>query len=162
MDSRPKETSPARSTVPPGTGPAPVLRRLAPHLYLKAYPSGVTADTLRRFLAEVEQEMPGFERPFAWIVDIPRSVGATSLHRQIYADHDKRTQALDRAYCAGVGLVVMNAAMRGMVTAVYWLQPPVYPHHVASTRPEALEFCREQLEARGVTVDADRARRDLG
>ncbi|MEM1417860.1 MAG: hypothetical protein AAGH15_23385, partial [Myxococcota bacterium] len=130
----------------PSGGPAPTeLRRLAPHVYLQAFGSGVDARTLQDFLARVETQMPSFERPFAWVVDIHLAVRATSVHRRLFAEHDRRTVALDREHCAGVGLVVKNAVMRGMVTAVHWMQPPVYPYVVTNGRAEALEFCRTSL-----------------
>ena len=140
---------------------APEVRRLAPHLYLQSYPERVLPATLERFLAGVERAVPDFERPYAWITDLERPEKISKTHQKIIAAFEARVADLDRRYCAASALVVQRGVIRAVMSAVFWVHPPVYPFRLVASREEALEACVGGLRAQGVSVDAASARRRL-
>jgi len=44
---------------------------------------------------------------------------------------------------------------RGIVTAVHWITPPVYPYKIFGNRREGERWARQQLITRGINVSAD-------
>ncbi len=131
---------------------APVFSEIAPHLYEQSYPATVDDDALADFLAMLERRQPELERPHAWIADFSALRSANARKRRMFAEFQERTAPIDRAHNAGSALVVPNGLVRGLVTAVHWLQPPVYPTVVVASRAEALRWTQRQLADRGVDL----------
>ena len=139
----------------------PEFRKLAPHLYLQAYPSEVADSALSDFQQELQRVSPDLDTPHAWIADFAGILSTTAVQRKMFASHQQKVEAVDRFHKAGAAIFISNAVVRGAVTAVDWLKPPVYPYRFVSTREEALLWTAEQLGQRGVSVDLARARLEL-
>ncbi|MEN9581926.1 MAG: hypothetical protein RJA70_4935, partial [Pseudomonadota bacterium] len=60
-----------------------------------------------------------------------------------FEDHDLK-------WNAGSALVVPSAIARGIVTAVFWMTPPKFPHQAFAHRADALEWARNQLSAKKI------------
>ncbi|MCH2110585.1 MAG: hypothetical protein MK135_14780, partial [Polyangiaceae bacterium] len=84
--------------------------------------------------------------PHVVIVDASRGQMMRGTHRRILADWNRRHAEELQKYRRGVALVSRSAALRGMLTAVYWLFPPPYPHKMTNTLREAIDWARTQLE----------------
>lgn len=130
---------------------------IVPHLYLQKFPVQATDEELTQFLSHLEQSLPAFERPYAWLVDLRDLATSTSTQRRIYAEFDQRVADQDRAHCAGVALVISNPLTRGMVTAVHWITPPVYPHTTAATLSRGVHWLCDRLRQRKVEVNVPEA-----
>lgn len=138
-----------------------VFRKLAPHLYLQAIPARVSDADLAAFLAELQQASPTLDRPHAWIADFAAIESTTATQRRMFAEHQVTVESVDRAHNAGAAIVIPNAMVRGVVTAVYWIKPPVYPYQFVRTHEEALAWVADALARRGVTLNASGLRDEL-
>lgn len=137
------------------------FRKLAPHLYLQAIPARVSDADLAAFLAELQRASPTLDRPHAWIADFAGIESTTATQRRMFAEHQVAVEAVDRAHNAGAAIVIPNAMVRGVVTAVYWIKPPVYPYQFVQRLDEALVWVTDSLKRRGVSLDAPSLRNDL-
>jgi hypothetical protein len=67
--------------------------------------------------------------------------------RKLAADWMKRTAPMTKVTSAGAAMVTPSAILRGIITAVYWLQPPPTPSFCVATRHEGMLKGIERLEA---------------
>lgn len=72
----------------------------------------------------------------------------TASQRRMQADHMRRMKARSHANggweaLVGVCFVLTNPIVRGVLTAVLWLQPMSERYEVCATRKEADEWCRQ-------------------
>jgi hypothetical protein len=72
--------------------------------------------------------------------------------RQFTAEWIKRNADLSRASSVGGATVTPSSILRGIITALYWLQPPPTPAFPAATRHEAMLRGIERLEAERVLL----------
>ncbi|HEX3597591.1 MAG TPA: hypothetical protein VHU80_20925, partial [Polyangiaceae bacterium] len=86
--------------------------------------------------------------PVAWVVDLAGLKMATATQRRIFSAHLTRFEPHDLAYNRGSALVVPNAVVRGLVTAVFWLKQPRFPTECFSTYDEAVAWARARLAQR--------------
>ena len=84
----------------------------------------------------------------AVILDATRGKTMRSTHRRAIADFNHQNEAELKRYRAGLALVTPSAALRGMLTAVYWLFKPPFPYAVFETLPEAEAWAQKRLDER--------------
>jgi hypothetical protein len=72
--------------------------------------------------------------------------------RKYASEWMKRTAALARATGVGSASVTPSAFLRGVLTALYLLQPPPTPTVFVATRREAMQKGLEALEREGVRI----------
>ncbi len=87
----------------------------------------------------------------AVLVNLHPLLVLSATQRRRIAEFKKRMVGHDRRYVAGFASVSPNTLVRGLMTAVYWVQPPVYPHLFVPTREVGLLWLREQLDLRRQT-----------
>lgn len=85
------------------------------------------------------------DQPFAWVVDASNVKGSSAQERKITADYEQRAAEHLKRFNRGTAFVLPSAIVRGIVTAIYWLVPPPYPHRVFSNVPDAEAWARAQL-----------------
>jgi hypothetical protein len=118
-------------------------------LYVVTYPRERTEDDVvasHDAIAAIYQRTTGL---LAWVVDASAVVGASPRERQIVAAHEERVGEIAAQRCAGLALVIPNAAVRGLLTAVRWLAPARYPQQIVGTREAAFVWVRQQLARAG-------------
>ncbi|MCB9530148.1 MAG: hypothetical protein H6721_00490 [Sandaracinus sp.] len=140
----------------------PEMRRLVSHLYLQRYPAEVSDVALAEFLAEVVRAGPTLDSPHSWVLDFREVKSTTAVQRKMFADFQLQTEPLDRRHNAGSALVMTSGLVRGFVTAVFWLKPPVYPTQTVASLDEGVRWAATQLAARGVSIDVERAQTLVG
>lgn len=86
--------------------------------------------------------------PMAMIADLSQMRSASSVQRRAWANFEKGSAADIKRVAAGVAVVLTNPMVRGVVTAVYWINPPVYPHNIVANRQQALAWCQQMLDGR--------------
>ena len=106
-------------------------------------------------MGELEHVLATAERPYAWVADLQHVRGSNARQRKIVAETEKRHAALHAQHHAGAALVVPNRLVRGVVTAIFWLVPPVYPTTMVDSRAEGIRWAAGQLAAKGVVVDVE-------
>jgi hypothetical protein len=88
----------------------------------------------------------------AWVVNLAGILEATARQRTLFSEHLKRFEPHDVAYNQGSALLVPNAFVRGIVTAIFWMKPPLFPNECFSTLEEARTWAERQLNARGMSL----------
>jgi hypothetical protein len=81
----------------------------------------------------------------AWVVDLSKVLSANAYQRSVFSAHLKRFEPHDIAYNQGSALIVPNAFVRGLVTAVFWVRPPRFPNQFFADAASARGWARQRL-----------------
>ena len=130
----------------------PWITRITGPLYMMSLPSQFSDEELTAALEDTYQIGMSFTSPYGWVCDLSHLLKTTASQRKIWADNDKRMIDQDRRLCAGAGVFVTSKLAMGVVTAVFWISPPVYPLRVFNDRVSAEAWARQQLAAKGVEL----------
>lgn len=90
---------------------------------------------------------------FTMVFDARGTVNLKAKHRRRQADWLKQHAARIRRLNPGSAFIIDSPFVRGLLTAILWLQPLPAPHKVFSSMDEAVAWCRDRLE-RGSAVSA--------
>jgi len=124
-------------------------------IYEWTFPAEASNDELEAFVRVREEWAERAHYPVAWVVQLSNLTKANALQRRIFADHLKRFEAHDVQWNGGSALIVPSGWLRGLVTAVFWLSPPKFPHQAFARRTDALEWAQLQLDAKVAECRAD-------
>jgi hypothetical protein len=124
-------------------------------IYEWAFPAEATDEELAAFIRAREEWATLAHYPVAWVVQLSNLTKANAKQRRIFADHLKRFEEHDVQWNAGSALIVPSGWLRGLVTAVFWLSPPRFPHQAFARRTDALEWAQLQLDAKIAEHDGD-------
>ena len=72
----------------------------------------------------------------------------SSLERKLYAEWVAENESMLRENVVGIAFVTSSRLIRGVITAVAWINPLSCPHFVSGDKDEAIRWCREQLAER--------------
>lgn len=127
------------------TSPAIVVdTRWSPILYI-AYPRPFTADDWAQLIRQIDRHLDRNE-PFGWIND-GRSPHLPSAHnRATLAEHQKRRAGDYRRLVKGVSTVTSSALVKGIITAIEWLNPLPFPHQIHATVRDGERYVRGCLK----------------
>lgn len=103
-----------------------------------------SADEFDRYLAWHAEHLKR-RRRFVIVVDATRARTPDALERRKQAASLREHEALLQKHCAGAAFVISSAVIRGTLTAIQWLQPPVYETVVVATFAEAEAWARTRL-----------------
>jgi hypothetical protein len=116
-------------------------------LYELTFPAFATDEEVIELCSALERWHDRSHHPYAWVFDLSRIREAPPLQRQLFREHMQRISEHDAKFHHGVGLVVPNGFLRGLVTATFWFVPPTFPHEAFPTRREAFDFAQGKLVA---------------
>ena len=88
------------------------------------------------------------------VIDATHSAATPATQRRMQADWMKEHADRIRKYTVGVAFVIPSGLIRGMLTAIFWIQPLPSPHEVCSTLEQALAWGDIQLGAHGLKIPA--------
>jgi hypothetical protein len=117
-------------------------------IYEWTFPSEASTDELDAFVRAREEWAKRAHYPVAWVVELSNLTKANAQQRRVFADHLKRFEPHDVQWNGGSALIVPTGWLRGLVTAVFWLSPPKFPHQAFAKRTDALEWAQLQLDAK--------------
>ena len=120
-------------------------------IYLMSFGATTTDDELRACCAAREAWAEIAKHKVSWVVDLSRVMDVTAKQRRIFAEHLTRFEPHDVAYNQGSALIVPNTFIRGVLTAIFWLKPPRFPHQTFMTRAEAFAWAEERIRGDGAT-----------
>ena len=123
-------------------------------IYEWTFPSEASDDELAAFVQAREDWATRAQYPVAWVVELSNLRKANAKQRRTFAEHLKRFEAHDVRWNGGSALIVPRAWLRGLVTAVFWISPPKFPHQAFAKRSDALEWAQMQLDAKIAESDA--------
>jgi hypothetical protein len=124
-------------------------------IVLVEFPASRVPDTaLHSVLGRIEElfhEALLTDEKLFFITDLTRMREITPASQRHYTgEWSKRTLPLAKKAGAGGATVTPSAILRGIITAVYWIQPPPTPAFSVATRHEAMLKGIELLEAQKV------------
>lgn len=126
----------------------PWVRHKHMPIYEWSFPAEASDDELEGFVQARERWAGRAHYPVAWVVDLTHLMKANASQRKLFAEHLKRFERHDVQWNAGSALIVPRAWLRGLVTAVFWIAPPKFPHQAFAKRSDALEWAQLQLDAK--------------
>jgi hypothetical protein len=125
--------------------PHPWLTTLGPSLYCQTFPAHFPDADLVSFIESLEALVMEQIAPFAWVVLADALLMTSATQRRLMAEAEKRMQPRDKEFCVGTAIVLSSSIARGVVTAVYWLTPPVYPYTFCSTPEQGQAWAQAKL-----------------
>ena len=121
-------------------------------IYRCTFPSETTIEELKTYFRARDDWASRVRYHFAWVFDLSHVAKAPATHRKALAEHLKRHEAFSARWNAGAALVVPSPWLRGLVTAVFWISPPTYPHRTFSEPLEAERWATKQLARRNAEL----------
>lgn len=116
-----------------------------PLLCVRFADTGTIDDVVSLFKA-VETFYASNTQPFAWVVDAGGIGIVDAKVRQVTASHEERTKLHKARFNQGSAFVIKSPMARGIVTAIFWIAPPVYRHEVVSNFESARAWALAQLQ----------------
>ena len=117
-------------------------------LYVMRFPSQTTDQELRGLIEAREHWARECRHTHAWLVDLSAVEKVPASQRRMFGEHLREMRPCDIRYNAGSGIVVGSPIVRGILTAVFWITPPEFPHSVHKYVDDARDWCRAQLARR--------------
>jgi hypothetical protein len=112
-----------------------------------------TDDEFARHLAAVQANMYGPRAGRRIVIHDATWGGPTSaVQRRMQADWLKAHEDQLRKLTIASVFVIPSTFVRGVLTAILWLQPLPTEHHVTSTLSEALDWADKRLMREGLAV----------
>src|SRR5262252_2029385 len=74
---------------------------------------------------------------YGLIFDLSNAGTPNAVQRQLLAGHMRKNRALIERSVRRLAVVAPSSMVRGMLTAIFWIQPPPVPYEVFSSRDEA-------------------------
>lgn len=117
-----------------------------PRVHIR-FDGAVDDDAFRRYLSEYSAQTLERGGPYTVLLDA-RAAGSTpSRQRRAQADW-MRDNAVELArLCQGAAFVIDNVAIRGILTAILWIQKIPMPHVVVRSVDEGEAWLDEQMAA---------------
>ena len=123
-------------------------------IYEWTFPAEASDEQLLTFIEAREDWAERAHYPVAWVVELSNLTKANAKQRRIFAEHLKRFEGHDMLWNGGSALIVPSGWLRGLVTAVFWISPPKFPHQAFAKRSDALEWAQLQLDAKVLECSA--------
>jgi 1,2-phenylacetyl-CoA epoxidase PaaB subunit len=117
-------------------------------IYEWAFPAEASDEELAAFIRAREDWAARAHYPVAWVVELSNLTRANAKQRRAFAEHLQRFEPHDVLWNGGSALIVPSAWLRGLVTAVFWISPPKFPHQAFAKRSDALEWAQLQLDGK--------------
>jgi hypothetical protein len=124
----------------------PWIRTDKAPLFVWTFPPETTDRVLFECVSERERWAQQWSAPCAWVVDLRLVRSVPPTQRQVFGTHLKCFEPHDIRYNRGSALVVPNSVLSGIVTAIFWLAPPKFPHRSFTVLADAEVWARSQLE----------------
>lgn len=126
-------------------------------IYRWVFPDGATDEELDQCLRAREVWGEKANYYVSWVIDLSAIAKAPAKQRKMFGEHLKRFEPHNVQWNTGSAIIVPNAWLRGLVTAVFWISPPKFPTKLFSESREAEKWAKSQLADKlGATVDAAR------
>lgn len=113
-------------------------------LLLVSLPQTQTDQDIERYL-QVLAKYRSRQQPYVIVLDTDRSMGFTARQRQMQGEYVRAGMEESRKYLRAIAFVASAAWRRGMLTAVFWIQPPPAAYEIFTSRAEAVRWTMEKL-----------------
>jgi hypothetical protein len=113
------------------------------------YDGPITEAEVRAYLADYDAVLARRQR-YALLLDASRAVVPSATIRRMKADFLRQRAGVLGALCLGGAYVITSPAIRGAMSAIFWLQPLPFAHVVVGTLAEGERWCHERLQGAGL------------
>jgi hypothetical protein len=121
---------------------------------IRVFHDGATTD--EEFAAYLETLLVSMNGPKAGprllVIDATHSAATPATQRRLQADWMKQHAARIRDVTVGCAFIIPSGLVRGILTAILWIQPLPCPHEVVATLDEALAWGAQRLSERGLSI----------
>lgn len=114
-------------------------------LYYLTYPKASSDRELADGFAGLVSFYKTVRQPIAWVVDCTNVVTAPATQRRLAAKHLEEITPYSKRWDRAVAMVITTSWTRGLMTAIFWLSPPVFPYSVFADRVAATKWAGEAL-----------------
>lgn len=80
--------------------------------------------------------------PYAIVFDMSEAGTPNAIQRQMLATHMRKNKASIGRAVRAIAMVAPSALVRGVLTAIFWLEAPPVSHQVFATAAEATAWAR--------------------
>ena len=137
------------------TAPSQLLQRAqAPNLDLSEWPlvifhapASMTNEEMQTVMDAVH-EIYQHGESFGFLLDLRKYTKADPEQRKIMTDSLARNEEFGKKYCVGAAMIFSSPVVRGILTALHWVRPPVYPQKVFKEEPDARAWVTAKLRER--------------
>jgi hypothetical protein len=112
------------------------------------WPADFDRDDLEGFVVTM-QSLVRRRQTIAVVNDLLRVRAPTAVERRRITDAVKEVEDLFRVHVVAWSDVLDSALIRGIITAIRWVNPAVYPHMVHGSIGAAEKWCQAQLSGAG-------------
>lgn len=77
---------------------------------------------------------------YGLIFDLSQAGTPNAVQRQLLAAHMRKNRPLIERNVRRLAVVAPSSLVRGVLTAIFWIEPPPVPYEVFSTRNEAIRW----------------------
>jgi len=116
-----------------------------PIVIMRPPPQPMRDEDFLAYLTWMERHVTTRRIPYAVVNDARQAPPPSAHQRQMVSAQMARLDAYTREYCAGFAFVFDSALMRGIMTAIFWVNKPGYPTNVFGDVGSATEWCSTQL-----------------
>lgn len=114
-------------------------------VYQVTFPRVATDEQLLSYCRAVESWSAQVLHPVAWLMDLSRVEQVSAQQRAIFAKYMETMGPFDQRCTKGTALILPNALLRGIATAVFWLYVPPFPHKTFADCSEGRAWLREMM-----------------
>jgi hypothetical protein len=123
-------------------------------IYQVTFPTQASDDKLLSYCGAVEAWSQQVAYPVFWLMDLSHVGLVSAQQRALFANYMRGMRTFDERCTKGSALILPNALLRGVATAIFWLYVPPFLHRTFAECNEGLAWLREQMgeipaEARG-------------
>jgi hypothetical protein len=102
-------------------------------------PPHATDEGIEAVLAELREHLRRGD-PYALVFDMSNAGVPSALQRKRLVAHMADQAPNIRRVVRGLGVIAPSPVLRGAITALFWLAPPLVPHRLFETRSEAIDW----------------------
>jgi hypothetical protein len=121
-------------------------------VYVWRFPSTATDEDVVACCNARERWAKTAHHPCAWVVDVRELLRVPPNQRKLFAEHLKRFEPHDVRYNAGSAIVLSNAWLRGVVTAVFAITQPKFPNRTFASVDDGLKWAIDQLRQKRASL----------
>lgn len=114
-------------------------------LYQVTFPARAEDETLNAYFKAIEAWSTRAQHSVAWVMNLTQVRAVPASQRAATAAYMRRMEAYDKLHTRATAFVISNAVIRGVLTAIFWVTPPVFPREVFAEHPAAAAWAREKL-----------------
>jgi hypothetical protein len=113
------------------------------------YDGDSTEAEMRAYFNDYDAVLARRQR-YVLLLDASRAAVPSATMRRMKAHFLRDRAGILGALCLGGAYVITSPAIRGAMSAIFWLQPLPYAHVVVGTLAEGERWCHERLRAAGL------------